>query len=43
MNIQNNTLAIAAAPAAIPVNPSMAAITATTRNIRVHRSIIVYF
>lgn len=36
-------LAIPAAPAAIPPNPNIAAITATTRKIKTHRNIIVVF
>ena len=38
---KNSTFAIDAAPAAIPVKPKTAAMIATTKKIRVHRSIIV--
>jgi hypothetical protein len=41
--IKNITLAIEAAPAAIPPNPKMAAIIATTRKITVQRNIVRYF
>jgi hypothetical protein len=37
--IKNRILAILAAPAAIPPNPKIAAIIATTRKMIVHRSI----
>jgi hypothetical protein len=37
--MKNNTFAIPAAPAAIPPNPKIAAITATIRKITVHRNI----
>ena len=43
INIKNNTLAIVAAPAAIPPKPNIAAIIATTRNITVQRNIIISF
>jgi hypothetical protein len=41
--IKNITLAIEAAPAAIPPNPKMAAIIATTRKITVQRNIVRSF
>jgi len=41
--IKNNTLAIPAAPAAIPPNPKIAAIIATTRKIIVQRNISLIF
>ena len=41
--IKNNTLAIPAALAAIPVNPNSAAIRATTKNINDQRNIISKF
>ena len=40
MKIKNNTLAIEAAPAAIPVKPNMAAIIAITTKMIAHLSII---
>jgi hypothetical protein len=43
INIKNKTLAIDAAPAAMPPNPKMAAIIATTRKITVQRNIILKF
>ena len=43
IKIKNNTLAISAAPAAIPPNPNIAAIIATTKNITVQRNIIISF
>ena len=39
MKMQKNILAISAAPAAIPVNPKMAAIRAITKKITVQRNI----
>jgi hypothetical protein len=42
-NRKNKTLAIPAAPAAIPPNPKIAATIATTRKIIVQRSIIYNF
>ena len=41
--MKNNTLAIPAAPAAIPPNPKIAAIMATTKNITVQRNIVKKF
>ena len=41
--MKNNTLAIPAAPAAIPPNPKIAAIIATTKKITVQRNIILSF
>ena len=41
MKMKNNILAIPTAPAAIPPNPKIAAIIATTRKIIVHLSIII--
>ncbi len=41
--IKNNILAIDAAPAAIPVNPNIAAMMAITKNIMAHLSIINIF
>jgi hypothetical protein len=41
--IKNSTLAIEAAPAAIPPNPKTAAIIATIRNVIVQRNIVVEF
>jgi len=38
--MKNKTLAIPAAPAAIPPNPKIAAIIATTKNITVQRNIV---
>jgi hypothetical protein len=38
--IKNKTLAILAAPAAIPPNPKIAAIIANITNVTVHRSMI---
>lgn len=43
MKIKNKTLAIEAAPAAIPVKPNMAAIIAITMKITAHLSIIKNF
>ncbi|MCW3081723.1 MAG: hypothetical protein JWR87_3153 [Segetibacter sp.] len=43
IKIKNSTLAILAAPAAIPPKPNIAAIIATTRNITVQRNIIISF
>jgi len=40
-NIKNNVLATDAAPAAIPVNPKIAAITAIIKNMAVHFNIIL--
>jgi len=39
MKIKNKTLAILAAPAAIPVNPSTAAIIAIMKNVAAHLNI----
>lgn len=41
--IQNNTLAIEAAPAAIPVKPKIAAMIAITMKITAHLNIIINF
>ncbi len=41
--IKNNTLAIPAAPAAIPPKPNIAAIIATTKKITVQRNIVLIF
>ncbi len=41
--MKNMILAIEAAPAAIPPNPNMAAITATTKNINDHLSMTKKF
>lgn len=41
--MKNKILAMEAAPAAIPPNPKIAAMIATTRNITVHRNITVSF
>ena len=41
--IKNNTLAIEAAPAAIPPNPKIAATIAIIRNVTVQRNISVKF
>jgi hypothetical protein len=41
--MKNNTLAMAAAPAAKPVNPKTAAITAMMKNTRAQRSIVFKF
>lgn len=41
-NMKNITLAIDAAPAAIPVNPKRAAIIAITRNTTVHFNITFF-
>lgn len=41
--IKKMTLAIEAAPAAIPVNPKIAATIAITRKITVHLSIMISF
>lgn len=43
MKIKNMTFAIVAAPAAIPVNPKMAAMIAITTKIIAHLSIIKIF
>jgi hypothetical protein len=43
MKITNKILAILAAPAAIPPNPKMAAMIATTKNITVQRNIALSF
>jgi hypothetical protein len=43
IKIKNNTLAMEAAPAAIPPNPKIAAIMATIRNVTVHLSITHQF
>lgn len=43
IKMKNNTLAIVAAPAAIPVKPNSAAIIATTKKMRVQRNIILCF
>lgn len=43
MKIKNKTLEIAAASAAIPVNPNKAATKATTKNMSDHRNIIMIF
>ena len=43
INIKNMTLAIEAAPAAIPVKPKSAAIIAITRNMAVHFSMMLCF
>jgi len=43
MKIKNNTFAIPAALAAMPVNPNIPAIIATTRKIIVQRNIALYF
>ena len=42
-NIKNMTLAIEAAPAAIPVNPNIEAMIAITKKINVHFNIVVSF
>jgi hypothetical protein len=39
IKIKNNTLAISAAPEAIPVNPNIAAITAIIKNVADHFNI----
>ena len=41
INIKNNTLAMPAALEAIPPNPNIAAIIATTKKITVQRNIII--
>jgi hypothetical protein len=41
--IKNNTLAMEAAPAAIPPNPKMAATIAIIRNVTVQRNIVLEF
>ncbi len=41
--MKNNTLAIPAAPAAIPPKPNIAAIIATTKKITVQRNMIQSF
>jgi hypothetical protein len=41
--MKNKTLAMEAAPAAIPPNPKIAAMIATTRKITVQRSIALFF
>ena len=43
IKIKNNTLAIAAAPEAIPVNPNTAAIMAIIRNVADHFNITLVF
>ena len=43
IKMKNRTLAIAAAPAAIPVKPNMPATIAITKKIAAHLSIIVSF
>lgn len=43
MKIKNNTFAIEAAPAAIPVKPNIAAIIAITTKITAHLSMIINF
>ena len=43
IKIKNNTLAMLAAPAAIPPKPNIAAITATIKKITVQRNMIVGF
>jgi hypothetical protein len=43
MKIKNRVLAIPAAPAAMPVNPNIAAIIAITRKIADHLSMIILF
>lgn len=43
MKIKNSVLAIPAAPAAMPVNPNIAAIIAITRKIADHLNMIIYF
>jgi len=42
-NIKKMTFAIEAAPAAIPVNPKIAATIAITRKITVHLSIMIFY
>lgn len=41
--MKNNILAILAAPAAIPPNPKIAAITANITNVTVQRNIVFFF
>jgi hypothetical protein len=41
--IKNNTLAISAAPSAIPPNPNIAAIIAITKKITDQRNIVIFF
>ena len=41
--MKNKTLAMEAAPAAMPVNPNKAATMATTKNINAQRNIILIF
>jgi len=41
--MKNNVLAIPAAPAAMPVNPNIAAIIAITRKIADHLNMIICF
>ena len=43
MKIKNRTFAIEAAPAAIPVNPKIAATIAMIKKIAAHLSIVVSF
>jgi len=43
MKIKNNTFAMEAAPAAIPVKPNIAAIIAITTKITAHFSMIINF
>ena len=43
IKIKNNTLAISAAPAAIPVNPNIAAISAIIKNVADHFNITLVF
>jgi hypothetical protein len=43
MKIKNNTLAMEAAPAAIPPNPKIAAMMATMKKISAQRNIIIQF
>jgi hypothetical protein len=43
MNTKKSVLAIPAAPAAIPVNPNIAAMIAMTRNIADHLNMIINF
>ena len=43
IKIKNNTLAISAAPAAMPVNPNTAAISAIIKNVADHFNITVVF
>ena len=43
INTKNKILAMDAAPAAIPVNPNIAATIATIKNISAQRNMIVFF